>query len=111
MRRIHVGILVPVVCQIACHPGSSSLRDPTGGTELFLGYRAPPGGLALTTTELGEAGGLAASALDQGYRQQADRAPPPVSLTPTDGSELALRDIAADVQIRGPLAHTELHFT
>src|SRR5262249_50109967 len=38
-----------------------------------------------------------------------DRAPP-VSLTPTDGSELAIRGLDADIQIRGPLAHTELHF-
>lgn len=38
-----------------------------------------------------------------------DRAPP-VSLTPTDGSELAIRALDADIRIRGPLAHTELHF-
>src|SRR6185312_7157373 len=32
-------------------------------------------------------------------------------LTPTDGSELALTALKADITLEGPLAHTELHMT
>src|SRR5262249_9682397 len=34
---------------------------------------------------------------------------PPLELAPTDGNELELLDLAAEVTIEGPLAHTELH--
>ena len=36
---------------------------------------------------------------------------PPLSLTPTDGSELALERLAATASISGPVAHTELQLT
>ena len=45
------------------------------------------------------------------YRSQAAKPPPPLSLVPGDGSELALASLAATVTIEGPLAHTELRMT
>lgn len=45
------------------------------------------------------------------YAKQTEIVPSPVSLVPTDGSELALESIVAKVEITGPLARTELHFT
>lgn len=45
------------------------------------------------------------------YAKQTEIVPPPASLVPTDGSELALEAIVAKVEITGPLARTELHFT
>src|SRR5436190_16197842 len=35
----------------------------------------------------------------------------PLRLTPTDGSELALRRLVADATISGPIAHTEMTLT
>jgi hypothetical protein len=85
MRRFIPAILVVA----ACHSGWSWLREPVGDGEPYLGYWAPP-------TERDRSGGLGqlgprvAQALRQGYGAMADRAQP-VSLTPTDGSELAIR--------------------
>ncbi len=42
------------------------------------------------------------------YRAQSAETPPPLSLVPSDGSELALASLTAKVTIEGPLAHTEL---
>ncbi|HEX3763320.1 MAG TPA: VIT domain-containing protein [Kofleriaceae bacterium] len=92
----------------ACHSGASWLRAPQADGEPFLDYRRPPTD-SDRSTGLGQLGPRVAQALRQGYGAIADRAPP-VSLTPTDGSELAIRALDADIQIRGPLAHTELHF-
>lgn len=100
-------LAVVSVFAIACHSGSS-LHDLT--PEL-LGYRSPPPASDPATTGLGGLGPRVASALRHGYGDAIDHPPPPVSLKPTDGSELALRRLAADIEIRGPLAHTELHFT
>jgi vault protein inter-alpha-trypsin-like protein len=108
MRCLVPGFLVVV----GCHSGSPSLRDPAPGEPaVVLGYRSPPPGRDLTTTGLGGIGIQLASTVRKGDRDQLDRAPPPVSLTPTDGTELAIRQLAADIRIHGPLAHTELHVT
>ncbi|MEO8703359.1 MAG: VIT domain-containing protein [Kofleriaceae bacterium] len=57
-------------------------------------------------------GGLGLSqALQREYHDQLDRTPPPLSLVPSDGSELELKALEAKVKIDGPLAKTELHFT
>lgn len=72
------------------------------------GYLSPPTERD-RSSGLGQLGPRVAQALRQGDGAVVDRAPP-VSLTPTDGSELAIRALNADIQIRGPLAHTELHF-
>jgi hypothetical protein len=45
------------------------------------------------------------------YTKQGESVPAPAQLVPTDGSELALQALAAKVDIDGPLARTELHFT
>jgi len=113
MQRFALAVLVAA----GCHSNASWLRDPVPGkpapaaAEPASGYHPPPSGRDLTTTGLGALGARVASALRGGHAGQLDRAPPPLALTPTDGSELAIRQIAADVQIRGPLAHTELHLT
>jgi adenosine/AMP kinase len=73
------------------------------GSQSALGYLTPPPSTSQET-------GLSAihRALDHAYtKPQVD---PPVRLVPTDGSELALRGLAATVSIDGPSAHTELHF-
>jgi tetratricopeptide (TPR) repeat protein len=75
-----------------------------------LGYLQPPLGND-DTISLGHLGDPLARALKTGYRGQLEHPHPPVSLAPSDGSELALRSLSAQVQIEGPLAHTELHFT
>lgn len=74
------------------------------GSQSALGYLTPP---ASTSSE----SGLSAinSALDRAYAKP--RLEPPVRLVPTDGSELALRALTADIAVDGPAAHTELHFT
>lgn len=106
MRRF----LLVGLAMLACHPGSTWVRDPVTGTPaLFLGYRPPPAMHGAGPGELGAIAPRLASALRRSYDRHDGR--PPVSLVPTDGSELALRQLTADVQIRGPLAHTELHFT
>jgi tetratricopeptide (TPR) repeat protein len=101
------GLAVFVV--VACHPGSSPRAPaPVPDPEPVTGYRAPPAGEDISTTGLGALGPRVAAALHAPYRDPA-RSVPLVSLTPTDGSELALRQLTADIRIRGPLAHTELH--
>lgn len=102
MRRFIPALLVVA----GCHWGAW-LRAPSDHSEPFLGYRSPPMERD-RSSGLGQLGPRVAQALRQGYAT-ADRAPP-VSLTPTDGSELELRALDADIQIQGPLAHTELHF-
>ncbi|HEY6179814.1 MAG TPA: VIT domain-containing protein, partial [Kofleriaceae bacterium] len=107
MRRLVLAIVVVV----GCRPGPS-LQGPTaavGRAGDVLGYRAPPRGLDATTTALGAIGMQVASAL-RGARGPLDAAPA-MALTPSDGSELAMRELGAEIQIRGPLAHTELHAT
>ena len=87
---------------------------------LLLGCRAP----SSTASYLdgprfgvdGEAGlgGLdtkLAQAMLASYHRQVEHVAPPLSLSPTDGSELELRALSAEVTLEGPLAHTELHLT
>lgn len=74
-----------------------------------LGYLSPPTGRD-GRTGMGALGSQLASALKATYRGQLDHAPPPVSLVPTDGSELVLASLDATIAIDGPIAHTELHF-
>jgi hypothetical protein len=62
-------------------------------------------------TNLGAIDTQFAGAMLASYHQRAKEAVAPLSLTPTDGSELALTALKADVTIEGPLAHTELHMT
>ena len=52
-----------------------------------------------------------AGAMLAAYHKHAKEAVAPLSLTPTDGSELALTALKADITLEGPLAHTELHMT
>ena len=75
-----------------------------------LGYLSPPLGND-GRTGMGQLNGQLASALKATYRKQVEQAPPPISLVPTDGSELALSALDATIAIDGPIAHTELHFT
>ena len=78
-----------------------------------FGYLNPPLGNdgRLGATGMGILGPQLASALRSTYRGQLEKAEPPISLVPTDGSELALTALDAQVAIDGPIAHTELHFT
>ena len=62
-------------------------------------------------TNLGAIDSQFAGAMLAAYHQRAKEAVAPLSLTPTDGSELALTALKADITIEGPLAHTELHMT
>ncbi|HET9990415.1 MAG TPA: VIT domain-containing protein [Kofleriaceae bacterium] len=62
-------------------------------------------------TNLGAIDSQFAGAMLASYHQRAKEAVAPLSLTPTDGSELALTALKADITIEGPLAHTELHMT
>jgi Vault protein inter-alpha-trypsin domain/von Willebrand factor type A domain len=62
-------------------------------------------------TNLGAIDTQFAGALLASYHLRAKEAVAPLSLTPTDGSELALTGLKADITIEGPLAHTELHMT
>src|SRR5450432_2080714 len=62
-------------------------------------------------TNLGAIDSHFAGAMLASYHQRAKEAVAPLSLTPTDGSELALTALKADITIEGPLAHTELHMT
>ncbi len=80
------------------------------GRGAALGYLAPPAA-GDGQVELGGVHASISAALREEYRGQAEKTPPPVSLVPTDGSELELRALSARVKIEGPLAHTELHFT
>ena len=75
-----------------------------------LGYLPPPP-MSDQTVGLGLIHDGIAAALEREYVAQTERVQPPVSLVPTDGSELALSSLAADVSIDGPVAHTELRFT
>ncbi|MGN6107927.1 MAG: VIT domain-containing protein, partial [Kofleriaceae bacterium] len=77
------------------------------GSRPSFRYRAPPWP-GDARVGLGSQG--AADVLRSTYRAYAERPAPPVSLVPTDGSELALRALDARVSIEGPLAHTELRF-
>jgi hypothetical protein len=60
---------------------------------------------------IGAMSATASARLRAMYTKQAERVAPPAQLVPTDGSELALQSLAAKVDIDGPLARTELHFT
>src|SRR5262245_32933317 len=97
-RRAAVLAVLAAPAGLACQRGAA------------LGYLTPPAGedgrvgLGLVHTSISDA-------LRARYRGQVERTPPPVSLVPTDGSELELRALAASVRIEGPLAHTELRFT
>ncbi len=82
---------------VACRPSS-------------VGYLTPPGGNDHGVS-LGGLGPQVSRALQASYRKQLEHVPPPVSLVPSDGSELELRGLVATVTVQGPLAHTELHFT
>lgn len=62
-------------------------------------------------TNLGAIDSQFAGAMLASYHQRAKEAVAPLSLTPTDGSELALTALKANITIEGPLAHTELHLT
>jgi len=62
-------------------------------------------------TNLGAIDSQFAGAMLAAYHRQAKEAVAPLSLTPTDGSELALTALKAAITIEGPLAHTELHLT
>jgi hypothetical protein len=115
MRHLALAILAVV----GCHP-RSSLRLEPGTTTLaaseaapdagLMAYRPPPPGGAVAATGLGALGAPVAGELVHAVRAQRNAAPP-MALTPTDGTELAMRELAADVDLRGPLAHTELHVT
>ena len=87
-----------IIIVAACRPSSS------------LDYLSPPTG-SDSRVGLGGLGARMSQALQREYRGQLERTPPPVSLVPSDGSELALHALAATVTINGPIAHTELHFT
>ncbi|MFN0253641.1 MAG: VIT domain-containing protein [Kofleriaceae bacterium] len=60
---------------------------------------------------IGAMSATASARLRAMYTKQAETVPPPAQLVPTDGSELALEALVAKVDIDGPLARTELHFT
>jgi Flp pilus assembly protein TadD len=62
-------------------------------------------------TNLGAIDSQFAGAMLASYHRQAKEAVAPLSLTPTDGSELALTALKAVITLEGPLAHTELHMT
>ena len=62
-------------------------------------------------TNLGAIDSKFAGAMLAAYHRQAKEAVAPLSLTPTDGSELALTALKAAITLEGPLAHTELHLT
>jgi hypothetical protein len=84
------------VVVVACRPTSSLTQLASLGTDK---------GVAL-----GGLGDRLAQALKHEYRGQLDHSPPPVSLVPSDGSELAMQALDAKVTIQGPLAYTELKF-
>lgn len=86
----------------------STLLLVSGCTASSLSYLSPALGND-GHTGLGALGMDAA--LKAAYGHQVEQAPPPISLVPTDGSELALTALEAKVSIDGPIAHTELHFT
>jgi hypothetical protein len=73
-----------------------------------LGYLQPPQS-TLPNVGLGSIDGRLAVALQNEYAKE--RVQPPVSLVPTDGSELVLKSLAGDIAIDGPLAHTELRLS
>jgi len=75
-----------------------------------LGYLRPPAE-SDGRAGLGQLGTQISEALRAEYRGQLAHAEPPIRLVPTDGSELALRALAATITVDGPLARTELHFT
>ncbi len=82
---------------VACHRVSpiSYVAPPAGDREPALGRLDP----------------AVANLVRASYVRQTERGDAPVTLAPTDGSELELRVLDASVAIDGPLAHTELHFT
>jgi len=93
---VHRASIIALV--VGCHASPS------------LDYAAPPSPRDLRTG-LGSISTRLAADLRNEYRSQVEKAPPPMGLVPSDGSELAMRALAATVTIAGPLAHTELHFT
>ncbi|MFT3692102.1 MAG: VIT domain-containing protein [Kofleriaceae bacterium] len=93
MRKLLVFLLV------ACRGPSSS--PPTHIAPLVTDHE----------TNLGAIDTQFAGALLASYHKQIKETVAPLSLTPTDGSELALTGLRADITIEGPLAHTELHLT
>ena len=56
-------------------------------------------------TNLGAIDSHFAGVMLASYHQRSKEAVAPLSLTPTDGSELALTALNADLTIEGPLAH------
>ncbi len=90
--------LLAVVVFAACRPTSS------------LDYLSPPTA-SDSRTGLGMINARLSAAMRNEYAMQVEKTPAPMELVPTDGSELGLEALVADVRIDGPLAHTELHFT
>lgn len=76
---------------------------------LGLDYLAPDTPSRDGRLGLGALDRALSTTVQNGYRAELVAAPP-ISLVPSDGSELALKSLAAKVTIAGPLAHTELTF-
>jgi hypothetical protein len=87
-----------LVLAASCRPSSS------------FDYLTPPSGTD-GRTGLGMLDARLAATMRSEYKAQATRVEAPMSLAPSDGSELGLKALSAKVTIDGPLAHTELHFT
>jgi hypothetical protein len=74
-----------------------------------LDYLAPGPARSDSRLGLGALDRALSTTVQNSYRAELAAAPP-ISLVPTDGSELELRALDALVAIDGPLAHTELKF-
>ena len=74
-----------------------------------LDYLAPGAARSDSRLGLGALDRALSTTVQNSYRAELALAPP-ISLVPTDGSELELRALDALVAIDGPLAHTELRF-
>ncbi|HEY6039698.1 MAG TPA: VIT domain-containing protein, partial [Kofleriaceae bacterium] len=96
MRKVL--FLLLVACRAPSAPAASpAYVEPLGQTD--------------HETNLGAIDTRFAGAMLAAYHRQAKLDVAPLSLTPTDGSELALTALEADITLEGPLAHTELHLT
>lgn len=92
----YLPVLLAASTLAACRPTSSLGTDPRGS--------AP--------ARTGAARQLAyARRAEYQAQARAERVEPPLGLEPSDGAELALSSLRATVEITGPLAHTELHFS
>src|SRR5688572_26898250 len=80
------------------------------GAQNTLGYLQPPQS-SESYLALGDIHNGITRELHREYKRQSEKTPPPISLVPTDGSELELKKLGADVAIDGPVAHTELRFS